>query len=91
MNLDKSVYPPIKQIMKLNTKKTIVNFVCEGKKINDKTIEITLEEIIDFLIVLIREEERKIFKAILDENKDDLTGFYDYDGIAETVIKLAKK
>lgn len=90
MNLDKSLYPPIKQIMKLNTKKTIVNFICEGKKVGDKT-EITLEEIIDFLVILVREEEKKIFNSILDENKDDLTGFYDYDGIAETVIGLAKK
>ena len=34
---------------------------------------------------------RKLFLDILKHNKDDMTGLYDYDGIAEAVINLVKK
>ncbi len=34
---------------------------------------------------------RKLFADILKHNKDDMTGLYDYDGIAEEVINLVKK
>ena len=34
---------------------------------------------------------RKLFLDILKHNKDDMTGLYDYDGIAQEVIDLIKK
>jgi hypothetical protein len=34
---------------------------------------------------------RKLFADILKHNKDDMTGLYDYDGIAQEVIDLIKK
>ncbi len=34
---------------------------------------------------------RKLFLDILKHNKDDMTGLYDYDGIAQEVIDLVKK
>ncbi len=34
---------------------------------------------------------RKLFADILKHNKDDMTGLYDYDGIAQEVIDLVKK
>jgi len=33
----------------------------------------------------------KLFLDIIKHNQDDMTGLYDYDGIAEAVINLVKK
>mgnify|MGYP001218889295 FL=1 len=33
----------------------------------------------------------KLFLDILEHNKDEMTGLYDYDGIAQEVIDLVKK
>lgn len=37
------------------------------------------------------EEEHQKLLDILKHNKDDMTGLYDYDGVAEDIINLVKK
>ena len=45
----------------------------------------------DFIQSLLTQQRTELLEEILEENFCDLDGTYDYDGIAETVIKLAKK
>jgi len=45
----------------------------------------------DITLFSIRRFIRKLFLDILKHNKDDMTGLYDYDGIAQEVIDLIQK
>lgn len=45
----------------------------------------------DITLYKIKRFIRKLFLDILKHNKDDMTGLYDYDGIAQEVIDLVKK
>lgn len=40
---------------------------------------------------LLTQQRSELLEEILEQNKDDMTGLYDYDGIAETVINLLNK
>ncbi len=45
----------------------------------------------DITLYKIKRFIRKLFLDILKHNQDDMTGLYDYDGIAQEVIDLVKK
>ena len=45
----------------------------------------------DIYLDCLSKQKQQILEEILKHNKDDMTGLYDYDGIAETVLKLVKK
>lgn len=45
----------------------------------------------DVTLFSIKRFIRKLFLDILKHNQDDMTGLYDYDGIAQEVIDLVKK
>ena len=44
----------------------------------------------DFIKQTLTQQRTELLEEILEENFCDLDGTYDYDGIAETVIKLCK-
>ena len=44
-----------------------------------------------YLKQTLTQQRTELLNNILEENHCDLDGTYDYDGIAETVIKLCKK
>ncbi len=48
------------------------------------------ERLDDFIQSYTQKKVEEALKNILEENHCDLDGTYDYDGIAETVIKLCK-
>lgn len=49
------------------------------------------KDLISFIQNELSSQKQQILESILKHNKDDMTGFYDYDGIAEEVINLVKK
>jgi hypothetical protein len=54
-----------------------------------------IEEFIDNLLSTVSKKTRLdwegLLKEIIEHNKDDMTGLYDFDGIALEVISLVKK
>ncbi len=44
-----------------------------------------------FIKDLLTQQRTELLEEILEQNKDNMTGLYDYDGIAETVINLLNK
>lgn len=48
------------------------------------------EECIDCVKFLLS-AQRQLLLDILEHNQDNMTGLYDYDGIAEDIIDLVKK
>jgi len=45
----------------------------------------------DIYLDCLSKQKQQILEEILKHNKDDMTGLYDYDGIAQEVIDLVKK
>lgn len=48
-------------------------------------------EVKDLIIKTLTQQRTELLEEILEENFCDLDGTYDYDGIAQSVIDLAKK
>ena len=57
-------------------------------------IDEEISELVDFVEThtqkKVKESKTELLEEILEENHCDLDGTYDYDGIAESVIKLCK-
>ena len=49
-----------------------------------------ISELVDFVETHTQKKVEEALNNILEENHCDLDGTYDYDGIAESVIKLCK-
>ena len=49
------------------------------------------KDMCNFIRNILTQQRTELLEEILEENFCDLDGTYDYDGIAESVIKLAKK
>ena len=78
--------------MKQNKDREEFDKIINNASINfDETLgEETVEELWKWIETHTKKKVEETLNNILEENHCDLDGTYDYDGIAETVIKLCK-
>ena len=84
--------------MKEKDKKELLGAIARGwcyPKNGNKTMDSDLalaiyEEVNKWIETHTKKKVKEALNNILEENHCDLDGTYDYDGIAETVIKLCK-
>ena len=62
-----------------------------GETVGQITIPVTKEMVKTFIKSLLTQQRIELLEEILEHNKDEMTGLYDYDGIAQEVIDLVKK